>query len=76
MERVRSVQGLMKDMLKSVVEKGEFRWFIKKAGLDMEYYSEGKIDYKALADRTKAPDHFISGTAETLELLRKKCVLK
>ncbi|RKX87262.1 MAG: inositol monophosphatase [Spirochaetes bacterium] len=49
---------------------------IKKAGLDMEYYSEGKIDYKALADRTKAPDHFISGTAETLELLRKKCVLK
>jgi len=47
---------------------------IKKAGLDMEYYSGEKVDYKTLADRTKAPDHFVSGTPETLKILRKKCV--
>ncbi len=49
---------------------------IRKAGLDLEYYSGWKIDYKALANRSKAPDHFISGTAETLEHIRKHCVLK
>ncbi|MEA1910702.1 MAG: hypothetical protein U9N32_03380 [Spirochaetota bacterium] len=35
----------------------------------------GKIDYKALADRTKAPDHFVSGTTQAMELIRKHCVL-
>lgn len=44
---------------------------IRKAGLDLEYYSSGKIDYKALADRTKATDHIMSGNSETLKLIRK-----
>jgi len=48
---------------------------IKKAGMDLEYYSKGKIDYKALADRSKAPDHFISGTKKTLLHIRKQCKL-
>ena len=43
---------------------------IRRLGLDLEYYSAGKIDYKALSDRTKAPDHFVSGNGETRELIR------
>ena len=49
---------------------------IKKAGLDLEYYTIGKVDYKALADRSIAPNHFISGTPKTLELIRNKIRLK
>ncbi len=48
---------------------------VKAAGLDLEYYSAGKIDYKTLADRSIAPDHFISGTPKTLELIRNKIKL-
>ncbi len=49
---------------------------IKAAGMDLQYYSMGKIDYKALVDRSKAPDHFVSGTPKTLELIRNKIKLK
>jgi fructose-1,6-bisphosphatase/inositol monophosphatase family enzyme len=49
---------------------------IKGVGLNLEYYSTGKIDYKALADRSMAPDHFVSGTQKTLELIRNKIKLK
>lgn len=49
---------------------------IKKAGMDLQYYSMGKIDYKTLADRSKAPDHFVAGTNETLEHIRNKIRLK
>ena len=44
---------------------------IKKAGMNLEYYSGKQIDYKALINRDKAPDCFISGTPETLELTQK-----
>lgn len=49
---------------------------IKKAGMDLEYFSAGKIDYKALVDRSRSPDHFVSGTPETLDLIRKQFKLK
>ena len=49
---------------------------IKSAGMDLEYYSGGKIDYKALSDRSQAPDHFISGTPETLEYIRTHIKLR
>ncbi len=49
---------------------------IRAAGMDLQYYSEGKIDYKALADRTKAPDHFVAGTNKTLKLIRNTIKLK
>jgi fructose-1,6-bisphosphatase/inositol monophosphatase family enzyme len=44
---------------------------IRRSGINLEYYSAGKIDYKALSDRTKAPDHFVSGNLETRELIRE-----
>jgi fructose-1,6-bisphosphatase/inositol monophosphatase family enzyme len=43
---------------------------IKAAGMDLEYYSGGKIDYMALADRSNATDHFISGSPLTLQHIR------
>ena len=49
---------------------------IRKAGMDLEYYSGEKIDYKFLADRTQAPDHFISGSPEILALIRKHFKLR
>ena len=44
---------------------------IKKAGMNLEYYSGKQIDYRALVNRAKAPDCFISGSPETLELIRR-----
>ncbi len=44
---------------------------IKKAGMDLEYYSGKKIDYRALINREKAPDSFISGAPETRKLIQK-----
>ena len=44
---------------------------IKKAGMDLEYYSGKQIDYRDLVNRAKAPDCFISGSPETLELIRR-----
>jgi len=49
---------------------------IRKAGLDLEYYGGEKIDYKFLVDRTKAPDHLVSGSPETLDLIRKHFKLR
>ena len=49
---------------------------IRKAGMDLEYYSGKKIDYKFLIDRTIAPDNFVSGSPETLALIRKHFKLR
>lgn len=49
---------------------------IKGAGLDMEYYSCGKIDYKALADRSQASDYFVSGSENAREYIRNKIIQK
>lgn len=49
---------------------------IRKAGLDMEYYSGKKIDYKFLIDRTKASEMFVTGSTETRKLIRKHFKLR
>ncbi|MDA3941113.1 MAG: inositol monophosphatase [Spirochaetia bacterium] len=49
---------------------------IQNAGMDLEYYSGGKINYAALIDRSKARDHFVSGSPDTLTLIRKHFKLK
>ena len=49
---------------------------IIKAGLNLEYYSGKKVDYRFLAERNKAPESFVSGSSGTLELIRKHFKLK
>ncbi len=49
---------------------------IKKAGMDLEYYSGKEIDYRVLADRSKAPEHFVSGTEETRDIIRNSFILR
>ncbi len=49
---------------------------IRKAGMDLEYYSGNRVDYRALSDRSKAPEHFVSGTEETRTLIREYFKLK
>ena len=49
---------------------------IRKAGLDMEYYSGEKVNYKFLVDRSKATDHFVSGSFVTRDLIRKHFILR
>ena len=41
-----------------------------------DYYSGNRVDYRALSDRSKAPEHFVSGTEETHPLIHEYFKLK